>query len=38
MQLAISGHCVLVTTEFHRHHLRHLYILCSVLRDWNSKG
>ena len=32
MQLAVPDHCILVITEFYRHHLRHLCILCSVWR------
>ena len=38
MKLAVLGHCVPVTIELYRHQLRHLCILCSVLKDLGSEG
>ena len=38
MQLAVLGNCVPVKTELHRHHLRNLSILCSILKDLGNEG
>ena len=38
MQLEVLGHHVPVTTELHMCHLRHLCILCSILKDLGSEG
>ena len=36
MQLVVSGHCVHVIVELHRHHQRHLCIICIILKGLGS--